>query len=311
MLTRYLDRIHFHRAVIDPDTAPYIRFLYSYRLEDRPLTSELLLDSPEPGIGITERRLIGIRSLSFRRKTLDLANDRVSDLCSRFREYVTRFDCEGLFTGPSLYFHQRTLAIRGHHLGAIDRCLQNDIFFESLYATLTAWGLHRMGTGKTKLVDLPVLRAGIQKVADRLRELEGFRIVQVGPGNFAHTLELVWNVVSELQVGIGSTRIVAGTKALHHLLPDLVPPIDRAYTVQFFFNNKNAIQGDESRQYEAFRLMYSHVVAICHNNRREIKSRIGSHMNTSFTKVVDNAIVGYCRSVLRIRDNETAGQNLS
>ena len=32
--------------------------------------------------------------------------------------------------------------------------LADDVFFDSLYATLAAWGLHRMGPSKTKLREL-------------------------------------------------------------------------------------------------------------------------------------------------------------
>jgi hypothetical protein len=90
-------------------------------------------------------------------------------------------------------------------------------------------------------------------------------------------------------VGIGSTKIVAGSKTVHHILPELVPPIDREYTVQFFLHHKTFPGGDE----KAFRLMYPKFVSIAECCDAEIKSVLGSGMNTSSTKVIDNAIVGY------------------
>ena len=39
--------------------------------------------------------------------------------------------------------------------------------------------------------------------------------------------------------------MVAETKALHHLLPHLIPPVDRTYTVRFFHENTLMPRGDE------------------------------------------------------------------
>ncbi len=79
------------------------------------------------------------------------------------------------------------------------------------------------------------------------------------------------------------------------------------WMVQFFLNNKNAIQGDETKQREAFRLMYPYFVAVCRDRKTEIEQRLGSGMNTSPMKVVDNAIVGYGRTVLQIRGERSDG----
>ena len=44
----------------------------------------------------------------------------------------------------------------------------------------------------------------------------------------------IWDVLQQLRVGIGKTLPGANSKALHHLLPDLVPSIDRNYRLNFF-----------------------------------------------------------------------------
>ena len=146
---------------------------------------------------------------------------------------------------------------------------------------------------------------GFRRQAENLKNLERVTIQGLSPESTWHAADLICNVIWDLPVGIGSTKIVSGSKALHHLLPDLVPPIDREYTVQFFFNNKNAIQGDEAKQREAFHLMYPHFVTVCRERKTEIECRLGRGMNTSVTKVVDNAIVGYGRTVLKIRGERT------
>ena len=44
----------------------------------------------------------------------------------------------------------------------------------------------------------------------------------------------IWQVIENLGIVRNLSLIVPGTKALHHVLPDLVPPMDRAWTGAFF-----------------------------------------------------------------------------
>ena len=110
--------------------------------------------------------------MSFQQKTLILARQRVGELCAGFGGYISAFEAEVLFTGPSLYFHHKTLSIRRGLGCSVEACLESEGFFESLYATLTSWGLHRMGPGNTRLVDLPVMVRGFRRQAENLKILE-------------------------------------------------------------------------------------------------------------------------------------------
>ena len=104
------------------------------------------------------------------------------------------------------------------------------------------------------------------------------------------TTARVDRLVSVLNVVDNKARIFAGTKTLHHLLPDLVPPMDRAWTGAFFGwsvldpqNNQSAILA------EAF-------TAFAEVARATQPSRlVGPGGRTSATKVLDNALIGYCK----------------
>ena len=82
---------------------------------------------------------------------------------------------------------------------------------------------------------------------------------------------------------------MANSKALHHVLPDLVPPIDREYTFNFFYD-RSTLSIDEG---DAFQEMFCQLDEIARRNLSEIGSSVGRGWNTSHSKVVDNAIVGY------------------
>lgn len=211
-----------------------------------------------------------------------------------FDMYCDVFDKLNPFTGPSLYFHYRTLSLRRQY-GTIAELLTDECFLESLYATLTAWGLHRMGPKGAKLVDFKVMVDGLRALEKPINNLAPLTIWNLESEHVADVGRRIWEVLSTLTVGVGESKIVAGSKSLHHILPDLVPPIDRAHTLHFFFGHTTLNQGDET----AFAEMFPYFHQIATQSRSKIETRLGHGMNTSPTKVVDNAIVGYVRAVLK------------
>jgi hypothetical protein len=221
-------------------------------------------------------------------------DQRVCDLIRNFDSCCDAFDHANLFTGPSAYFHFKTLALRRQHSSAGEAVLDR-LFLESVYATLTAWGMHRMGPGDTKLIDFDTMADSFRRLEKPIKELSAFTLTRVQADQVDDVSERVWRVIRELKIGQGLTKIVAGSKALHHVLPELVPPIDREYTLCFFFHHKTLSQGDEV----AFREMYPRFHRIACECRGQIEARIGRRMNTSFTKVIDNGIVGFVRTRLK------------
>lgn len=214
--------------------------------------------------------------------------DRVSELCIHFSDSLMQFEAAVLFTGPSLYFHRKTIARRAEHSNVAD-LLEDAEFFDSLYATLTAWGMHRMGPGNTKLVDLDRLKDSFRSKAAAIQALEG-RVLGADAESEAPALaRAIWQIVESLKVSVAEARIVANSKALHHVLPSLVPPIDREYSFRFFYD-RNTLSIDEGR---AFEEMYVELDRIARTRAGEIRERIGRGWHTGHAKVIDNAIVGY------------------
>lgn len=213
---------------------------------------------------------------------------RISELDSGFRRFVDVFGRSERFSGPSWYFHRQTLNRRAGH-ATIDSLLEDDGFFDALYATLTAWGLHRMGPGNTKLRNLDDIRASVREQAQHLEALRLLRIFEVTDSDVPSIVKRVWSVLTALRVSIAKARIVANSKALHHLLPDLVPPMDREYTFQFFYG-RNMLSVDEAT---AFGEMFSRLIRVACNQQSTIGALLDRSWNTSAAKVIDNAIVGY------------------
>jgi hypothetical protein len=221
--------------------------------------------------------------------TLRRMQERVSELIESFGQYVDEFDRANLFSGPSLYFHFKTLDLLHRHVSPAE-AVKDGEFLESIYATLTSWGMHRMGPRGAKLVEFATFQDSFRQRAEQIQQLGSLSICEVDTRDIPHVARLLWNIISRLRVGMGETKIVAGSKALHHVLPNLVPPIDRQYTLRFFYNHTTLNRGDET----AFLEIYPCFHRIATSRRDVIQSRMGKGMNTSPTKVVDNTIVGYC-----------------
>ena len=168
-------------------------------------------------------------------KAIRRMDQRIEELSSDIPHWLYAFDAAATFSGPSLYFHLRTLDCLRRHSSAVE-ALYSDEFFDWLYATLASWGMHRMGRGSTKLRELPEIKASVRSQAAVIERLQEIRLASLSDAQFRSVLHDIWLTLSALTVSVAEAKIVANSKVLHHILPDLVPPIDRTYTYTFFYN---------------------------------------------------------------------------
>jgi hypothetical protein len=238
--------------------------------------------------------------MTFRTTTLERMDKRVQELIRGFSNFVKIFEDSGRFSGPSIYFHRRTLErLRAH--GSVTEALGDDAFIESLYATLVSWGMHRMGGRGARMVDFDAFKASLLSQQERIEQLRDLRLSQISTTQLAAITRDLWSIISDLNIGVGETKIVIGTKTLHHVIPELVPPMDRRYTLRFFFEHTNMNQGGQMTFAEIFPRFHH----IAKTSAEEIASLIGiGPMSTSSTKIIDNAIVGYGIERLRIKEEE-------
>ena len=71
-----------------------------------------------------------------RESTLRRMEKRVEELIDNFGYYVDVFNQSHQFTGPSVYFHIKTLE-KLNHYSEPSEALHDELFFDYLYATLT------------------------------------------------------------------------------------------------------------------------------------------------------------------------------
>lgn len=227
------------------------------------------------------------------RRTLERARSNVEDLVRDFDRYLAVFERSRLFTGPSLYFHERAIAARRCH--ASPRSLLADVhFLEYVYAVLPSWGMHRMGASAAKVTEFSQFVASLRSVAPAIGDLWPLRITTLAPADVQDVGRRVWTVIAAVRASASETQIVAGSKTLHHVLPDLLPPIDRQYTLMFFAGHKTMTAGDE-QAFAAWFPLLAEIARRCQPTIDAAAAR-GDYMATSPAKVIDNAIVGFAHS---------------
>jgi hypothetical protein len=246
---------------------------------------------------LTQRR--PQRRHAVRSNRMSRMTERIDDLSANFAQYLREFEHRAVFGGPSVHFHVRAIERRMTH-ESVRAAIADEELLELIYAMLTSWGMHRMGPKGAKLVDFEPFCNGIRSQVAILEEIETLVIEDVD--GVDEVADKIWRAVSRARLSASGTQIVAGTKALHHLLPDLIPPIDRTYTVRFFHENTLMPRGDE----DAFREIYPALAEIASRARDHLSVNSRSPMNTSRTKIIDNAIIGYVWGKLKIVPDEEA-----
>jgi hypothetical protein len=113
----------------------------------------------------------------------------------------------------------------------------------------------------------------------------------------------LWTVINTLGVVDNDAKLVAGTKTLHHLLPDLVPPMDREWTGRFFGLHGPEWQGASQRR--TFLKLYRTFVDVARQTAPQ-RFVTGHGWRTSRTKILDNAMISYCKTELAQSDGNAA-----
>lgn len=191
------------------------------------------------------------------------------------------------FEGPSLYFSMEAL-----------KSCRKDFFgerhIEMVYATLVAWGMHRTGKGGAKMPEYTIFKESLFRNKAQIEALKDKRIEQLSNNDFKAILIKLKDLCFGENGIIGSTtksRIVSSSKMLAHILPDLVPPIDRQYTATFFgYDKYNLSIGNEKKLFEdTMSTLYAlyqdgEIVKSAHNY-------IISNPSVSLPKLFDNIII--------------------
>jgi hypothetical protein len=215
---------------------------------------------------------------------------RIEKLIHEFDHYLTWYDKHTPFKKPDqLKSHVMTIR-RRTELGSAIIAATDSVFCNNLYRTLQYWGI---GQRASVLIPYEAFAEVLASRASEIARLDGITIDDPAL-DVQQIADQVWQLIDSLGIVVNISKLVPSTKALHHLLPDLIVPVDREYTQTFFGLHNPEFQGQYGSQRPVFTNTFATFARIA--RAAEVNSYVGMGQSwrTSRSKVIDNALVGFC-----------------
>jgi hypothetical protein len=217
--------------------------------------------------------------------------ERIELLCSDFGSYIAEFDRACPFSASQRNSHMTTIE-RRRKLGSAIAALNDDLFLTGLRETLVSW---KVGTrAGTILVGFYKFKGSLIRNSEHISSLDGL-IIDEDSLDIDRVSSKIWKLIDDLEIVVNSrgervlAPVVSGTKTLLHILPDLVPPMDREYTQAFFGWHNPEFQ---YRQEYCFKYIFRSMAMIARRVKPSLY--VGTGWHTSTAKIMDSAIVGFC-----------------
>jgi hypothetical protein len=213
------------------------------------------------------------------------------------------------FGGPSVYFHVQAIKEQ-------EASFLSDRHIEMIYATLASWGMHRMGDPeetKAKMVEFGDFKHSISIQRSELEQFIALRMDSCTAEEYGRYIDNLREIYLGLRVSISDATIVAHSKALAHIIPNLVPPIDRQYTIRFFTQDNKKffteagkyrminLPKDVAAQFDDFKKYACRMKALFNRCNRQLLNIDKASFNTSYPKIIDNLIMAFVKDVPKPR----------
>lgn len=172
--------------------------------------------------------------------------------------------------------------------------IKNRCFIDLIWATLDAWN---MNSRSAKLADIEDFKKKLidnTEVTEAIESLKKYSIEDLSEKNDKSKgiFEQLKTLFNMLKLTDTDTKLVTFSKTMHFLLPNLIVPIDRKYTLKFFELNINNAKDEEFDHFtnieSTFGLFASEV------NLDDFVSK-NSKWCKYKTKIIDNIIIGYVK----------------
>jgi hypothetical protein len=230
------------------------------------------------------------------------------ELIRRLRYYYDlSLDVLKDFGGPSVYFHIQ--AIKEQESNFL-----SDRHVEMIYATLASWGMHRMGNPddtKAKMEEFDIFKQSLLAQRSELMKFIDVRMDACTAKEYENHIDNLKGIYCGLKVSISDATIVAHSKTLAHILPNLIPPIDRQYTIRFFTQDNKNFFTDSGKyraiyvpkgmtaQFEYFKKYTSRIKALFDRCDCKMFNIEKKSFNTSNPKIMDNLIMTFVKKVTK------------
>jgi len=211
---------------------------------------------------------------------------KVSDILDNAEEYHKAYYEAETFGGPSLYFHRRTLEMANSD--------DFERYLELIYATLASWGMHRMGKRGSKMRSFDDFKESVLKIKNEIEEAKKINYQNVTVSD----CKLLKKIFCNIKVMKSRTSIVGNSKVMAHMIPNIVPPIDREYTLKYLKCNTNIKNGLDDEWKLMKEIICKFFIPVARNAdfvekaNAWIANQSEYPWDTSIFKVIDNLVIG-------------------
>lgn len=207
---------------------------------------------------------------------IDKRQDKIENILSTIQSRISEINWR-YRKGPDLYFYRKTLEIR-ENADNIKSFLADDYNAEILYATLVSWD---MNSRAAKMKYFDDFRNNLMSNIDLLQKLEssiekeGFRSSKIP--------SLLQVLYDRMNLMLSNEKMVANSKVLHYLFPNVLIPIDRTNTILYLYGKDGT---SRKRYLEAINFSFDVMESnLCWGNYLDEK------WNSTIPKLIDNAII--------------------
>jgi len=208
---------------------------------------------------------------------------QISSLIENLETLHQLFYAKAIFSGPSLYFHRKALEAR--HMP------DNERYLEYVYATLVSWGMHRMGAGGSKMLPFNEFKSSVDILKNEISEAQNIDITNITVADWVR-LEKIFKGIKIMKT---ETNIVGNSKVMAHLMPNIVPPIDRAYTLRYLKETvKNGHEFEWPLMKNIIEKFFIHIAtnkSFSNLANRWMGDQNKNPWDTSAFKIIDNLVI--------------------
>lgn len=211
----------------------------------------------------------------------------------------------GNFSGPSIYFHQKAIEY-ARTRNRIEFLSEKHL--EYIYATLASWGMHRMGDAGAKMPEFKDFKKSILTENNReiYKKWRGKTVDDISDSNLTDLIKDMTHVCFSIKATEGKSKLVSSSKTLAHILPDLVPPIDRQYTLQFFYGTKNHPINTNDDGQKVFEYVMRYMYDLYRKNEGFKNLALntlteGGDFCSSLPKIFDNVVINCVRKGITLK----------
>jgi len=172
-----------------------------------------------------------------------------------------------------------------HVLTCPGRDIRSDSFLGLVYGMLAAFKMNARGAILSEPADF---KKTIKKHADTIESLAKVKLEKVKESD-SGLINTIGSLFDHLHLTQTKSRLVTFSKTMHFLLPNLFMPIDRWYTLRFFYGHPPA------NQKACFLEVFEQCRAFAHQHSEALKAleNPNSRWNRNVPKIIDNVIIGY------------------